>query len=160
MPTNPERQPTATNRQHYGPGGITGVPLSPEARQKAITVRRARAAERAAAKERAKLGLHAQIAHELETRAHEIVQAYLAAGLERGDWRALDALADRHLGRPTQRVETHATAADALADMSPDRLDELARQALRALEQAAVDEAEASRSSAPSATVTSTVSEP
>lgn len=136
------------------PGGITGRPFTPEDRAKAIAVRRANAEKRAAAKERAKLGLSAQIAHELETRAHEIVQAYLAAGLERGDWRALDALADRHLGRPTQRVETHATAADALSELSPERLDELARQALRALEQATVTEAEASRSTTPDATVT------
>lgn len=145
--TNPNPQPANPPRR-----SASGYRFTPEDHAKAAQARREAAAKRAAAKERARLGLSAQIAHELETRAHEIVQAYLAAGLERGDWRALDALADRHLGRPTQRVETHATAADALAELSPDRLDELARQALRVLEQAAVSEAEASRSTTPTAT--------
>jgi len=130
QPANPPRR------------SASGYRFTPEDHAKAAQARRETAAKRAAAKERAKLGLSAQIAHELETRAHEIVQAYLAAGLERGDWRALDALADRHLGRPTQRVETHATAADALSELSPERLDELARQALQALEQATITEAE------------------
>jgi hypothetical protein len=31
----------------------------------------------------------------LEARAEEIVDAYLTAGLDRGEWRALDALVDR-----------------------------------------------------------------
>lgn len=134
--------PTTQPQKPRNPGGITGRPFTPEDRAKAIAVRRANAQKRAEAKERAKLGLSAQIAHELETHAHEIVQAYLHAGLNRGDWRALDALADRHLGRPTQRVETRTTAADQLTGLSQERLDELAKQALHALEQATITEAE------------------
>ena len=41
----------------------------------------------------------------LDEHAEEMVETYLEAG-RRGDWRALDALATRVLGRPTERVET------------------------------------------------------
>jgi hypothetical protein len=41
-------------------------------------------------------------AKKLEERAEEIVNAYLRAGVEGGDWRALDALVNRVYGRPKE----------------------------------------------------------
>jgi hypothetical protein len=46
------------------------------------------------------------IAAELERRAEEIVAAYLKAGIQDGDWRALDALVSRVHGKPKETVET------------------------------------------------------
>jgi hypothetical protein len=40
----------------------------------------------------------------LEERAEEIVDAYLRAGVEQGDWRALDALVNRVYGKPKETV--------------------------------------------------------
>src|SRR5205823_959421 len=39
-------------------------------------------------------------ARKLEDRAEEIVDAYLRAGVDQGDWRALDALVNRVYGKP------------------------------------------------------------
>jgi hypothetical protein len=46
------------------------------------------------------------MAAEVERRSQEIVAAYLKAGIEDGDWRALDALISRVHGKPKETVET------------------------------------------------------
>lgn len=68
---------------------------------------RSHAVRKAAATER-KLSLLERMGRELERRAVEIVDAYMAAGVDRGDWRALDALVTRVHGRPVERVEVQA----------------------------------------------------
>jgi hypothetical protein len=62
-------------------------------------VRRERAVRRS-------MTLRDLMAAELERRAEEIVAAYLTAGIEQGDWRALDALVSRVHGKPKETVET------------------------------------------------------
>jgi hypothetical protein len=90
--------------------------------------RASRTANAHARKEERKLSLLDRIARQTEERAAEIVGAYLAAGLERGDWRALEALVTRVHGRPVERVEIEAPADPlGVASMSADE-----RQALRA----------------------------
>src|SRR5262249_54568799 len=51
-----------------------------------------------------------RMAEALEEKADAIVTAYLAAGLEQGDWRALEALVSRVHGRPVEKVETQSVA--------------------------------------------------
>lgn len=46
-----------------------------------------------------------RIAEGLEERAQEILGAYLDAGLEKGDWRALEALVTRVHGKPVEKTE-------------------------------------------------------
>src|SRR5437762_517080 len=43
-----------------------------------------------------------------EDRAEEIVDAYLRAGVDQGDWRALDALVNRVYGKPKETIATEA----------------------------------------------------
>jgi hypothetical protein len=104
---------------------ISGYAFSEADRAKAIARRKELKAKRAEAKETAKLGLEATIAKRLEERADEIVDAMMAAGLDRGEWRALDALIDRHLGKPVQRSEqksAHLHVVAELRDMSDEDL--------------------------------------
>ena len=61
----------------------------------------------------------------LEEQAEAIVAAYLIAGLEHGDWRALEALVSRVHGRPLERIEKRE-----VAEVESLSLDEL--RALRA----------------------------
>lgn len=79
--------------------GFGADPL--QAATKSHAVRKAAATER-------KLSLLERMGRELERRSVEIVDAYLVAGVERGDWRALDALVTRVHGRPVERVEVAA----------------------------------------------------
>jgi hypothetical protein len=66
----------------------------------------------------------------LEEQAEAIVAAYLTAGLEQGDWRALEALVSRVHGRPVERVEKHE-----VAEVETMSLDELQRLQQKLLEQ-------------------------
>jgi hypothetical protein len=111
---------------------VSGYRLTDEDRARATERRRELAQKRREEKERAKLGLEATIAFELEKRADEIVQAYLTAGLEHGEWRALDSLVDRHLGRAITRVETKSLNVTAsLSELSQEQLQALAAHAPR-----------------------------
>jgi hypothetical protein len=89
-------------------------------------VRRERAVRRS-------MTLRDLMAAELERRAEEIVAAYLTAGIEQGDWRALDALVSRVHGKPKETVETiqRSQTEEAWAGMTPEerraRLIELER---------------------------------
>jgi hypothetical protein len=67
-------------------------------------------------------------------RAEEIVDAYLRAGVEQGDWRALDALVNRVYGKPKETVvteEAESPAERALKQMSTDELETYLRGARR-----------------------------
>jgi hypothetical protein len=81
--------------------------------QRSAEVQRDRAEER-------KKSLHDHISAALSTRAEEIVAAYLEAGLDRGDWRALEALVTRQFGKPTERVEVSEGEVD-VAQLSPEQ---------------------------------------
>jgi hypothetical protein len=70
------------------------------------------------------------MARATEEHAGEIVAAYLAAGVERGDWRALDALVTRVYGKPVERVETVQADPLGIAAMSPDERAKLLQAAL------------------------------
>jgi hypothetical protein len=61
--------------------------------------------------------------------APAIVSAYLAAGLEQGDWRALEALVSRVHGRPVERVEKRESGE--VEAMSLDELRQLRDRLLR-----------------------------
>lgn len=82
-------------------------------------------AKAAAARERAALRketLLERMARMTEERASEIVGAYLAAGVDRGDWRALDALVTRVHGKPVERVQVEQeTDPLGVASMSPEQ---------------------------------------
>jgi sulfatase maturation enzyme AslB (radical SAM superfamily) len=73
-------------------------------------------------------------AKKLEERAEEIVDAYLRAGVDEGDWRALDALVNRVYGKPKETVvteEAESAAERALKQMSADELQTYLRGARR-----------------------------
>jgi hypothetical protein len=72
--------------------------------------------------------------HPHEERAEEIVDAYLRAGVEHGDWRALDALVNRVYGKPKEAVvteEAESPAERALKQMSTDEVEAYLRGARR-----------------------------
>lgn len=64
------------------------------------------------------------IAKGLEERAADILAAYLHAGLDKGDWRALEALVTRVYGKPVERTEDVTERHDIYA-MSPRERDAL-----------------------------------
>lgn len=98
---------TTTAPEKPKKASVTGYILTAEDRKKAEIARREKAKKRREAEERAKLGLSAEIAFQLEENAAEIVALMLKAGRE-GEWRALQALIHQHLGTPAQRVETRS----------------------------------------------------
>jgi hypothetical protein len=64
-------------------------------------------------------------AKKLEERAEEIVDAYLRAGVDQGDWRALDALVNRVYEKPKETVVSEQTVPEwerQLDDFSTDAL--------------------------------------
>lgn len=96
----------------YGIAADPSAHASDGARAKAANAR-----ERAALR---KETLLERISRQTEERASEIVQAYFTAGVERGDWRALEALVTRVHGKPVERVEVEAPADPfGVADMTP-----------------------------------------
>jgi hypothetical protein len=50
------------------------------------------------------------MAEALREQSEAIVNAYRAAGLDGGDWRALEALVSRVHGRPVEKIETREAA--------------------------------------------------
>lgn len=103
---------TTTAPEKPKKASVTGYILTAEDRKKAEIARREKAKKRREAEERAKLGLSAEIAFQLEENAAEIVALMLKAGRE-GEWRALQALIHQHLGTPAQRVETRSLSVSA-----------------------------------------------
>jgi len=69
------------------------------------------------------------VAAAIERNADAIVQAFLDAGLKSGDWRALEALVTRHLGKPVERVEVETEGVD-LRSLSDVELQALKRKLL------------------------------
>lgn len=67
------------------------------------------------------------VAAAIEREADAIVQAFLDAGLKGGDWRALEALVTRHLGKPVERVEVETEGVD-LRSLSDTELQALKRR--------------------------------
>lgn len=90
---------------HSGLGTLDPVHAGRVSAQK----RRERAEERKVVRERSYAD---HVAHALAQHAEEIVQAFLRAGLKDGDWRALEALVTRHLGRPVERTEVVTEGVD------------------------------------------------
>jgi hypothetical protein len=85
-------------------------------------------------------------AEKLEARAEEIVDAYLKAGVDQGDWRALDALVNRVYGKPTEHIVSEPVETPVqryLRGMSTEQLEEFfqARRHLRPVEDEAAEEA-------------------
>jgi hypothetical protein len=74
--------------------------------------------------EASRMTLLERIAVGLEERASDILAAYLHAGLDKGDWRALEALVTRVYGRPVERTEDVTERHDVYA-MSPRERDAL-----------------------------------
>jgi hypothetical protein len=68
----------------------------------------------------------------LEERAEEIVDAYLRAGVDQGDWRALDALVNRVYGKPKETIATEqaqgSNVSRFLDQLSMEELEALARR--------------------------------
>lgn len=68
-------------------------------------------------------------AKKLEERAEEIVDAYLRAGVDQGDWRALDALVNRAYGKPKETIATEQPQGSNVSRF----LDQLSMEELEAL---------------------------
>lgn len=108
---------------HLGLGG-----LNPKlASQRSVEARQRRALER---KNRREMSYADHVAAAVANHADEIVEAFLAAGLKGGDWRALEALVTRHLGKPVERVEVETEGLD-LRSLSDVELQALKRRLLQ-----------------------------
>ena len=70
------------------------------------------------------------VAAAIAREAERIVAAFLKAGLEQGDWRALEALVTRHLGKPQERVEVETEGVN-LRELSDLGLQALKRKLTR-----------------------------
>lgn len=108
---------------HAGLGAGQSGPVGDAMRAKA---KQARADAYAARVEERSKTLLDRIAAGLEERAQDILAAYLRAGLEKGDWRALEALITRVYGKPVERTEDVTQGTDIYA------MSEGERNALRA----------------------------
>lgn len=108
---------------HLGLGKLDPV----AANQRSAEVRRQRKEDRIARREMS-FGDH--VAAAIERHADAIVQAYLTAGLKQGDWRALDSLVTRHLGKPVERVEVETEGVD-LRSLSDVELQALKRRLMQ-----------------------------
>jgi hypothetical protein len=61
------------------------------------------------------------IAEKLEEQADEVIDVYWRAG-QNGEWRAVDALLDRYLGKPTQPVAATVEAAAPWTQWTPEQI--------------------------------------
>jgi hypothetical protein len=111
-----------------GVAAPTAQPLREQGLERSKQVVQARAEER-------KKTLIDRVAEGLEERAGEIVSAYLTAGLDKGDWRALEALVTRVYGKPVERVEdvTERRSVEELSDTERAELRATALEQVRKL---------------------------